>query len=82
VSVIDSREERAEATARLTTEDDAALERDLVHWTLASFESARQYGEVSEQLGALRLLHAEEETWIRLIADEIAARRARRRQIQ
>lgn len=44
--------------------------------------SSIQYGEVSEQLGALRLLHAEEETWIRLIAAEIAARRSRRRQIQ
>jgi hypothetical protein len=82
VSVIDSREERDQAISRLAGQEDAALERDLVHWTLASFDSARRFVEASEQLDQIRTLHAEEQTWIKLLADEIGARRARRRQIQ
>lgn len=80
MSIASDRQERTEAAARLESITDEVLERDLVHWTLASYESAGHYHDVNEQLQALRDLHAEEEWWIRLHAEELRRRRARRRE--
>lgn len=79
MSVIDSRQDREAAVARIADQDDAALERDLVHWTLASVDSAKRYLETNERLGELRDLHAEEQTWVNLIAEELGKRRLARR---
>lgn len=80
MSIVDSREERAQAKARLEELPTEALERDLVHWTLAAMESGEQFHEIGERLGALRDLHAEEEGWIRLHAEELRRRRANHRE--
>jgi len=80
VSIVTDREEHQAAAERLTHATDEALSRDLEHWTVASYDSAQQFKDVTERLGALRDLHAEEETWIGLIATEIRNRRARARE--
>jgi len=80
VSVITDREEYKAAAERLTHAADDVLTRDLEHWTVAAYDSAEQFKEVGERLGSLRELHAEEETWIGLIATEIRNRRARARE--
>jgi hypothetical protein len=75
VSIATSREEREQAEARLTAMPTETLERDLVDWTLASLKSASQWRDVQEQLQQLRDLHAEEEAWIALHAEELRRRR-------
>lgn len=74
MSVATSREERAEAAARLASLSTEALERDLRHWTLTSFDTGDQFDDASERLMQLRELHAEEQAWIRLHVDELRRR--------
>lgn len=75
MSIATSRDERAQAIAHLETLPVAELERDLVHWSLASHASAAQYLEFVERQAALKDLHAEEEAWIHLLTEEIVRRR-------
>jgi hypothetical protein len=75
VSIVTSRDERTQAIERIAASSDEVLTRDLVDWTVASVRSADEYHAVGERLGQLRELHAEEETWIGLIADELRRRR-------
>lgn len=80
MSVTTSREERQQAIARLAAASDDVLTRDLVDWTVASYVSAEDYRRLVEQQFAVRELHADEETWIALIADEIRRRRTKARE--
>jgi hypothetical protein len=80
MSIVTSRDELEQAKNRLATVSDDVLTRDLVDWTVASFKSAEQYRELVTQQLAVRDLHAEEETWIGLIAEELRRRRTRSRE--
>lgn len=79
MSIVDSRTERDAAIARLADTSAPDLERDLVHWTVASVESASEFIRVNERLQQIRELHAEEQGWVSLIGEELAKRRAARR---
>ncbi|HET7030339.1 MAG TPA: hypothetical protein VFI34_07495 [Candidatus Limnocylindrales bacterium] len=79
MSILTDRAERDQAIERIAATSDEVLARDLVDWTVASCRSAEEYRTISERLGQLRELHAEEETWIGLIADEVRRRRDRGR---
>lgn len=81
MSITTSRDERAQAIARIEQLSIEELQRDLVHWTLASHESAAQYHELVERQAAVRDMNREEETWIYLLADELHKRRRAARSI-
>lgn len=76
MSIVTSREEHAAAEARLAGLPTEVLERDLIHWEVASIETGRDYEQLERRLHQLRDLHQEERTWVALHAEEIRKRRS------
>ena len=76
MSIATSREEREQEAARIGSTPSEVLERDLVHWTIASLETAADIHAAQARFRRLGELHAVEHTWIALIAEELRQRRS------
>lgn len=79
MSILDSREEVAQAEAKLAAATDGQLTTDLEYWTIAAYGAAADYVEVHARQAAARQLHAEAEHWVGLLAQEIRKRRDAKR---
>ena len=75
MSILDSREDIAEAEARLAARTLEQLQADLSYWTVAAADHARDYQEAHGRLAGIRTLHAEAEAMNNLIARELQRRR-------
>jgi hypothetical protein len=75
MSILDSREDIAEAEARLAGKSLEQLQADLSYWTLAATDHARDYQAEHHRLAGIRTQHAEAEAMTSLIAREMQKRR-------
>jgi len=75
MSILDSAEEATAAQERLRAATDESLLNDLRFWTLASYDAAEDYRQIHQRINRTRVLHAEAEQWVGLIAQELRSRR-------
>lgn len=75
MSITTSREERAQAEAKLAATPVEQLERDLSYWSVAKVDHSEAYRAATVQRGQAGELYAEAETWTELIAAELHKRR-------
>lgn len=80
MSIATSREERAQAEAKLAETPVEQLERDLAYWSVAKVDHTEAYRVASVQRSQAGELYAEAETWTELIAAELHRRRETPRQ--
>lgn len=80
MSILTSQAERDDAAARLKDKPAAALEADLVYWTVAAVDTGEEFHRTGERLAELRDRHAEEKGWIQLHAEELRRRRDENRE--
>lgn len=75
MSIVTSREERQEAAADLADKPKAQLLEDLAFWSIAVVDHRASFDRLTEQRALVSDQYLEAETWVRLIADELRARR-------
>lgn len=79
MSVTDSRTDLDAAKATLVGKSDEELLADLGYWTVAARDHVTDFLDLEQREQRVRELHAEAETWTRLVADEMRSRRDARR---
>lgn len=76
---ITSSDEREQAVARLTAETDEQLRADLAFWAVAVADHEHRWAALTNERDAVGELFREAQTWVRIVVDELAARREKAR---
>ena len=75
MSIASSKEELAEARAKVADSPTEQLERDLAYWATAKVDHVKAHNELTAQRSHVGEMYQEADAWTDLIAEELHRRR-------